>query len=163
LDATKIQGGKLSFIFQLFDLQECLISNIEDVQATTSHTLVFRGQTKRQLAGDQERISQVIVNLLENAIKYSSQSKEVIVEVRESDHEVTVSVQDFGIGIHKKDQPHIFDRFYRANGVEEKTYPGLGIGLFIAAEIIKTHGGEIYVTSAEGQGSIFSFSIPFAV
>ncbi|HSZ86541.1 MAG TPA: HAMP domain-containing sensor histidine kinase, partial [Puia sp.] len=73
-----------------------------------------------------------------------------------------VVVQDYGIGISKADQQKIFERFYRAEGASEKTFPGFGIGLFIAAEIISRHGGNIGVDSEPGKGSSFYFSLPLA-
>ena len=73
---------------------------------------------------------------------------------------IIVSVEDSGIGISKKDQERIFERFYRVEGKNEKTFPGFGIGLFIASEIIKRHNGKINVRSEPGKGSVFSFSVP---
>ena len=76
------------------------------------------------------------------------------------DTEVLVSVEDSGIGISKADQEKIFERFYRVEGKNEKTFPGFGIGLFIASEIIQRHNGKIGVTSEPGKGAVFFFSIP---
>lgn len=73
---------------------------------------------------------------------------------------IIVSVEDSGIGISKKDRERIFERFYRVEGKNEKTFPGFGIGLFIASEIIKRHNGKINVRSEPGKGSVFSFSVP---
>jgi len=75
--------------------------------------------------------------------------------------EGTVKVQDFGIGIEKEHQSHIFDRFYRVSDPEERTYPGIGIGLYIACEIIKRHKGELWVMSEKGKGSLFQFRLPY--
>ena len=73
---------------------------------------------------------------------------------------IIVSVEDSGIGISKKDRERIFERFYRVEGKNEKTFPGFGIGLFIASEIIKRHNEKINVRSEPGKGSVFSFSVP---
>jgi len=75
---------------------------------------------------------------------------------------LTVSVQDFGIGIPKAHQEKVFEQFYRVGSSQDRTYPGLGIGLYIAHQIIKRHGGKMWVESVEGQGSTFSFSLPLA-
>lgn len=74
--------------------------------------------------------------------------------------DVAVSIKDFGIGIKKNDQEKIFERFYRVEGKNEKRFPGFGIGLFIASEIVQKHGGKIGVTREPGKGSVFSFSLP---
>ena len=71
-----------------------------------------------------------------------------------------MSVKDFGIGIDKKDHEKIFERFYRAGGKEEQTFPGFGIGLFIAKEVILRHSGTIHLTSERGKGSVFTFTLP---
>ena len=76
---------------------------------------------------------------------------------------VTVAVKDGGIGISKTDQLKIFQRFYRVAGKDEKTFPGFGIGLFIAAEIIQRHEGKIGVNSKPGNGSVFYFSLPLTI
>jgi signal transduction histidine kinase len=98
-----------------------------------------------------------------NAIKYSPNSDKVEVWIKQADQEqVSVSIKDYGIGIDKKFHEKVFDRFYRAEGREEQTYPGFGIGLFIAKEIIQRHGGAIHLTSEKGKGSVFTFTLPIA-
>ena len=87
---------------------------------------------------DRERIGQVIINLLTNAVKYSPKTKEIKVAIHVEGEKLIVSVADGGIGISKEDQAKIFERFYRFEGKNEKTFPGFGIGLFISMEII--HG-----------------------
>lgn len=81
--------------------------------------------------------------------------------MKETNEHAIITVQDFGIGISKEHQKKIFDRFYRVTDTNEHTYPGLGIGLFISQAIIKRHGGEISLTSKQGSGSLFRFTIPF--
>jgi signal transduction histidine kinase len=98
---------------------------------------------------------------LTNAIKYSPDSDSIEVFV-ENNHESTIiKVKDYGIGIDKKDYNRIFERFYRAEGKSEQTFPGFGIGLFIACEIVQRHNGSITVQSEKGKGSVFTVSIPF--
>jgi len=109
---------------------------------------------------DRGRIGQVLINLLTNAIKYSPDDCEIFVESNLDHNDVIISVKDTGIGISKEDQEKIFERFYRVEGKNEKTYPGFGIGLFIASEIIHRHSGKIGVESVLGQGSSFYFSLP---
>jgi signal transduction histidine kinase len=97
---------------------------------------------------------------LTNAVKFSPEADEVIVRLSTTSDAVMVSVQDFGIGIEREHLNHIFDRFHRVSDPEEKTYPGLGIGLYIACEIIQRHGGMLTVESKRGEGSVFSFTLP---
>ena len=102
------------------------------------------------------------INLLTNAVKYSPSAKNIRVTSKLVNGEVVIAVQDFGIGIDNKDQEKIFERFYRVDGLDENTFPGFGIGLFISAEIIKKHEGTIAVSSEPGKGSVFYFSLPVA-
>ena len=100
-------------------------------------------------------------NLLTNAIKYSPHAERILVRLTHTSDGLTVSVQDFGIGIPQAEQERIFEQFYRVQGSQEQAAPGLGIGLAIAQQIIEHYGGRLWVESVEGQGSIFSFSLPF--
>jgi signal transduction histidine kinase len=102
-------------------------------------------------------------NLLNNAIKYCQDYKQIIVNLEKTGEMAICSVQDFGNGIIKAQQDKIFERFYRVTGNNLHTYPGLGLGLFIAKEIIERHHGKIWFESEEGKGSIFYFSLPIAV
>jgi signal transduction histidine kinase len=102
----------------------------------------------------------VLTNLLSNAIKYAPQADTVVVKLRAD--AATVGVQDFGIGIAQEKQAHVFDRFFRVSDPEHETFPGLGLGLYISAEIVKRHGGRMWVDSSPGTGSTFSFTVPFA-
>jgi signal transduction histidine kinase len=102
----------------------------------------------------------VLINLLTNAIKYSPESTKIEVWIKQAgNNSVSVSVKDFGIGIDKQYHDKIFGRFYRVEGKEEQTYPGFGIGLFIAKEIIQQHEGSIDFTSEKGKGSVFTFTL----
>lgn len=135
---------------------------MEQIQPTTSkHRIRIEGKIDQPVRGDKDRISQVLINLLTNAIKYSPHADTIIIRVTAARDAAVVSVQDFGIGIEKEHLNHIFDRFYRVSDPQEKTYPGLGIGLYIAHEIIKRHGGALTVESEKGQGSDYFVEKPF--
>jgi len=97
---------------------------------------------------------------LTNAIKYSPDSDSIEVFVDNNKDSAIVRVKDYGIGIDSKDQLRIFERFYRAEGKSEQTFPGFGIGLFIANEIVQRHNGSLSVKSEKGKGSVFTVSIP---
>jgi PAS domain S-box-containing protein len=163
LDLSRIESGQLELNIEEFSLNELVIDIIQDVLYTNpKHEINLYHDVGCVLKADRDRIGQVIINLLTNAIKYSPDAEKIDVTIfAAGKNEVAVSVKDFGIGIDKKEQEKIFERFYRAEGESEQTYPGFGIGLFIANEIITRHGGTISVVSEKGKGSIFSFTLPF--
>lgn len=161
LDVTRIQTGKLHFNREEFKLEELLSETVEMLQDTTQkHQILIKGKSNYKVYGDRFRIYQVITNLITNAIKYSPEGKEIIVRVKKEAQKVVISVQDFGIGISKSQQKKVFERLYQVNDSTEKTYPGLGMGLFISKEIVKRHKGSIWVEGEEGKGSTFYFTLP---
>ena len=160
LDVTKIEAGKLQFHEDFFAFDSLVDDILEEVQRTTTHTLERKGTTSATVYGDRERIGQVITNLLTNAIKYSPNASRVVVTTLSSEQEVTLCVQDFGIGIAGDKLPHVFERFYRETGAREDTFAGLGLGLYVTSEIISRQGGRIWVESEKDQGSTFCFALP---
>jgi len=161
LDLSKMQTGQLVYREECFDMDALVQEIVENVQETTStHHLLLEGQTQAEVFGDRDRIGQVLINLLNNAIKYSSQADRVLVRVAKDQHRVVVTVQDFGIGIAKEHQNKIFERLYQVTDSNENTYPGLGIGLYISCEIVKRHGGQLWVESEKGKGTTFYFTLP---
>lgn len=166
LDISKIQAGKLEFKKESFPLLDLINDTVEATQMLTkTHKIIVRSTGHRNglhVFIDKERISQVLTNLLLNAIKYSPNGRRIIVTVGRTRKEAMVCVKDFGIGITLQQQEKIFERYYRAHDTEEKTYPGLGIGLYISQEIIKQSGGEMRVESKEGSGSSFRFTLPLS-
>src|SRR6185312_11713728 len=107
----------------------------------------------KTIYSDRDRISQVLVNLISNAIKYSPYTDKIVINSSVEDDKIKVCVQDFGVGISKDKKDKVFERFFRASGPGKETYPGLGLGLYITSEIIKRSGGKIWVESTEGKGS----------
>lgn len=161
LDVTKIEGGRLQFHNDYFKFDEIVSEVVEELQRTTNkHKIEKVGKAKKTIRGDKERLGQVITNLLTNAIKYSPHSDKIIVKTISDRANVTLCVQDFGIGIPKEKQSRIFERFYRETGTQDITYPGLGLGLYIAKEIITRQGGTIWVESKKNKGSTFCFALP---
>ena len=161
LDVSRLEAGRLELQPRAFSLAECVHQIVADIQPTAdAHHIVVEGDIAAPVVGDRDRIGQVILNLLTNAVKYSPGADTVIVRLDDTPDHVTVSVQDFGIGIPPSDQARIFDRFFRVDGTRERTYPGLGLGLYISSEIVKRHGGHLWVTSEPGHGSTFAFSLP---
>lgn len=162
LDLSKIQAGKLTFAEQAVDMDALVHEVVEQVQLTCArHQISIEGSATGTIVADPERLGQVLSNLLTNAVKYSPRANRVLVSLTSTAECLTISVQDFGLGIAAPEQAKIFERFYRISRKQERTTPGLGIGLFIARQIIEHYGGELWVDSVEGQGSIFSFSLPW--
>ena len=163
LDLSRIDSGKLELKMQNFDLNDLVKETVDDLQQTTKHQILVNNNADCKLFGDKDRISQVLLNLLTNAIKYSPKTDSIEINVcRPSQSIVSISVKDNGIGIDKKDHEKIFERFYRVEGKTEQTYPGFGIGLFIASEIINRHNGTISVESEKSKGATFTFTLPVA-
>jgi PAS domain S-box-containing protein len=161
LDVTKIETGSMQFHQGYFDFNDLVEEIIEEMQRTTkNHSIELKLEKTKSVYGDRDRIGQVIMNLLSNAIKYSPDSKKIIVRSEFEKDSVTLCIQDFGVGIAKEKQDHVFERFFRVSGPQENTFPGMGLGLYISSEIIKRQGGRIWVESHKGKGSTFCFSLP---
>jgi PAS domain S-box-containing protein len=162
LDISKIQQGKLIYNESFFDFNEAVREVINDMQKTTiTHEIIDELDTTVKVYGDKEKLSQVINNFISNAIKYSPKAKNIIVKTSVQNNGVQLSVQDFGIGISPAEQEHVFEQFYRVTGDSQSTFPGMGIGLYICSEIIKSMGGQIWVESRINEGSAFYISLPF--
>ena len=156
LDTTQLQARTPLIQSRVLNVTDLVHSVVEEVQRTAqTHQLSLEGAIHEPFTGDPERISQVLTNLLSNAIKYSPVSKQILVRLRENVGAVILSVQDFGIGIPIDKQAYLFERFYRVNTSPEMAIPGLGLGLYISSEIVKQHGGQMWVESREGVGSTF--------
>ncbi|TMC61541.1 MAG: PAS domain S-box protein, partial [Chloroflexota bacterium] len=161
LDISRMQTGKLEFLQSPFDLDSLITETVENVQAATStHHLLLEGKADVQILGDKDRLGQVFINLLTNAIKYSPRAGKVLVHLSRDEEHAIVRIQDFGIGIDVPHQQRIFERFYQVTDPEGKTYPGLGIGLYISKEIVERHHGWIEVNSRKGKGTTFSVILP---
>jgi PAS domain S-box-containing protein len=159
LDSSRIQAGKLQFSVTSFDISTLVTEAVESMQHTSqSHQIKFSPPFSQEVFADKMRLEQVLTNLISNAIKYSPKGNEVFVELSRSSNEIIVSVRDAGMGIPKEYLDKVFDRFFRVESGGK--IPGLGIGLYISAEIVRRHGGRIWAESEEGQGSVFSFSLP---
>jgi PAS domain S-box-containing protein len=161
MNVYKLGTGKLRLHKKHFELAELIAEVVANFQYTvTSHTVEQKGELKARVFADNARINQVLVNLISNAIKYSPDANRVVVNLTKTKDNITVSIQDFGMGIPKDEQGRIYERFFRAKGKKEGKIPGLGLGLFISNEVVKQHGGKLWVDSQEGKGSTFYFSLP---
>ncbi len=160
LDVSKIQAGKLEYAFGTVNITLLIKTCIENADHIyPENKFVNEDGNDFLVNGNAERLEQVLMNLISNAVKYSTQNKTVVVKTERIDDHLRVSVIDEGIGLSEDQQERIFERFYR---VEDKKYmtSGLGMGLYISAEIINNHEGRIGVESTLGHGSIFYFELP---
>lgn len=160
LDVSRLETGKLQLHKDLINVSTLVNETAEGVQASIKNKIVIKNHENLTVFGDKYRLYQVLVNLMTNAAKYSESEKEIIVSVSKTDHTAIVSVKDFGIGIAKDKHKKIFERLYQVTDKREKTFPGLGLGLYISKEIIEKHDGKIWVESRKGKGSSFFFTLP---
>jgi len=163
LDISRMESGILPLKKTEFSLVGLVTETIEDIKASEqSHQINFelKHPSDIEVCADKDRITQVLNNLLTNAIKYSPQTKKVNVELFAEADSAVVSVEDFGIGMDECELNKIFERFYRVSGEDEETFPGFGIGLFIVKDILERHEGKIWVKSIKEKGSKFYFSLP---
>jgi PAS domain S-box-containing protein len=161
LDTTKLSAGEVLLQKEPFDLNILLEEQVELFSPTSPiHPIIFKNTAPNLIVADKKLIRQVITNLITNAIKYSPQGGQVIISSMQNEEEVKVSVQDFGIGVPEGLNNKIFERYFRVNGPLTTKTQGVGLGLYITAQIIHQHGGKINVESQEGYGSTFSFTIP---
>ncbi len=163
LDFTRIEGGKLKLRESYYDLNDLINEVVEEMQRTTKkHKLEKKLSATTMLWGDRYRTGQVLTNLINNAIKYSPGAKRIIISAKKQADTMVVSVEDFGVGIKENMQKNVFDRFYRGNDPTINTYPGLGLGLYIAAQVVRNQQGKIWVESKKGKGSKFFFTLPLS-
>ena len=161
LDTSRIEAGTFSYSFADVDLAEL----VRDSAAAAEHgqdevavRAVVRGPLPA-VRGDRDRLRQVLVNLIDNAVKYSPPGDEVQVQAESANGRVLIEVRDRGPGISPEHQKVIFEKFGRVN-VGEHAKPGTGLGLFIARSIAEAHGGALEVRSAPGRGATFRLSLP---
>jgi PAS domain S-box-containing protein len=158
LNTTKIEQGQLALNKTKFKIADVIDGCCGHIYLGGDFKFVYQGDHTIEVVADQFKIDQVIVNLVNNAVKYAPQSKEIIVDVQHAEGGVRVSVIDHGNGIEESQLQRLFDRFFRVQ--EQAGASGLGLGLYICAEIIRRHGGEIGVDSKVGEGSTFWFTLP---
>jgi signal transduction histidine kinase len=145
---------------QDFFLDDLVRELITDLSVNLKQPLVLNDCTPIMISADREKIEQVLGNLIGNALKYSISNEPVLLDVSNEEGRVTVKVHDRGIGISNEDKLHLFDRFFRSENPDSRTVSGFGIGLYVSAEIVRLHGGNIGVDSEIGQGSTFWFDLP---
>nr|WP_294795669.1 PAS domain S-box protein [uncultured Mucilaginibacter sp.] len=161
LNISRLESGKIQIDKQLFNL-EALINEVADemkVTATT-HTINTDECDAVEVNADHDKIQSVISNLISNAEKYSPNGTVIYVACKSNGKEAIVSVRDEGIGIQPDDAEKIFDRYYRVQNKNTRHISGFGIGLYLSAEIVHRHEGQIWLESESEKGSTFYFSLP---
>ncbi|WP_026898182.1 PAS domain-containing sensor histidine kinase [Daejeonella oryzae] len=159
LNVSKIAADQLVLNKSNFIASEMIKDCCEHIRLTGKYNLVLSGDMELVFYADKNRIDQVLVNFINNAVKYAPESDTINIHISKEGDNSKLSVQDFGRGIPAEKLPHLFERYYRvdSSGVQ---YSGLGLGLYISADIIERHGGKIGVYSEKGIGSTFWFTLP---
>lgn len=162
LNTTMVNEGKLNLHLKSFNLAELINDCCHHVRLEGVYRIVTKGDRELKVYADADRINQVMINFVNNAIKYAPDSKTITVHIERVGDMAKVSVADTGPGVIPEKLAHLFDRYYRVegNGIQGS---GLGLGLYISSEIIKKHTGLIGVDSELGKGSTFWFTLPAAI
>lgn len=163
LDTSRVYDGQMLLNTEDLDLNALITDRLEELQKVSpNHRLVFEKGDIEPVTGDRARIGQVLNNLVANAIKYSPKGGDVHIVSRPLDGAAQISIRDYGIGIPEEWHHRIFDRFFRVRNPEVNHSPGMGLGLYISAGIIRRHGGTISVKSKPGDGAEFIFTLPYS-
>jgi two-component system phosphate regulon sensor histidine kinase PhoR len=166
LDLSRIESGGPLLMLDEVDLGRLTVASVERLRLFAERQGVdLRTEVPESVPavrGNEDRLGQVLVNLLHNAVKFSPDGGDVVVRVAVTAEDVIVSVQDHGVGVPKADQARVFERFYKADKARRRG-GGTGLGLAIARHVVEAHGGRIRLESEEGRGSTFSFALPILV
>ncbi|WP_460681023.1 sensor histidine kinase [Mucilaginibacter koreensis] len=164
LNLSRLESGMLELNKETFDLTGLVEEALEECKLVMpNRQIAFTSATEAKVFADKEKTLSVITNLLNNAAKYSKIEKPITISISVNSGQAQLSVQDQGIGVRLEDKSQIFNRYYRVHNEQTKVVSGFGIGLFLCAEIIRLHGGEIGLESEYEKGSTFYFRLPLAV
>jgi len=162
LDFSRMQGGHMTMRFGRMDvlaeLEEAVVLFRERAKREEIDLVYVEAENIPPITGDKDRLKQVFINVIDNAIKYSNPGGRVRIEAAQMGGHVQIVVSDSGVGIPKSDLPNIKNKFYKAN----RTRPGSGIGLALADEIIRRHKGRLEIDSEEGVGTTVTITLPAA-
>lgn len=163
LDMKRVAAGRLDLQRENFYIDVMVAQVVEDFKLShQQHNFKLRLTGGTQINADRDKISQVIINLLANAIKYAPNSHSIDVTLTSSAKDVQLKIKDYGIGIEEKDQKKIFERFYRVEGQNEAHFGGFGIGLYLVNSIVENHEGTVSLESSKGEGATFIVQLPLA-
>lgn len=163
LNNAKLLEGKFDLVVERFNTHELLLEVTSDAKILSpAHNILMKDCEDVFVVADRNKIGQVMENLVSNAVKYSPVGSTITIGCKTIDGHAQISVSDTGIGIDKKDQEKLFDRFYRVESNKLKNVAGFGIGLYLVAEILRFHESRIFVDSTADQGSKFYFDLPIS-
>jgi two-component system phosphate regulon sensor histidine kinase PhoR len=166
LDLSRIESGTAQLLLDDVDMAKVVRSTAERLRLFAERQglriVLDTPEHVSPVRGDEDRLGQVLVNLLHNAVKFSPNGGDIVAGVRETEDGITVWVRDPGMGVPRADLTRIFERFYKVDRARFRGRGGTGLGLSISRHVIDSHGGRIWADSEEGQGSTFSFTIPLA-
>ncbi len=166
LDLSKIESGKMNMNFTAQEAAGLIKKAVMIIEPQArAKSIILKTdipQPSPEIIADEPRFSQVMINLLDNAIKYSPEGGAITIRAKRVDNNLEISISDTGIGIAEDDLPRIFERFYRVDKARSRELGGTGLGLSIVKHIVNAHGGQVWVTSELGRGSTFSFTMPLA-
>ena len=164
LSFAKMEEGKREFVFEQADIKALLMKIVSTIQDRVRHDgFEIEAEIENFLPpirADVSALTQAITNLIDNAVKYSGDSKKVFVKAQVDEQHLVISVRDYGVGIKKEELNKIFDRFYRGGDELTRTVKGSGLGLTLVKQIVEAHKGSIQVDSELGKGSVFSMKFP---
>jgi len=164
LDVSMIEAGKLPMRMGPVALLPLFRRVVVTIQAKSPRT-VIRVPRNKEIPfawADEDRLIEILINLLDNAAKYSPEWAPITIDTEVEDDHLLISVSDWGIGIPKDEQDRIFDRFYRVDNRDAKEMYGYGLGLYMTKKLVEGQGGRIWVESQPGIGSTFFFTLPLA-
>jgi len=164
IDISRIESGEMKMIFKKFNLSKWLNNIVEDLKESAEEhnvdlTFLNKDENKVYVIGDKDRLKQVIINLVTNAIKYNIKHGRVTVGYEQNGDKITISVSDTGRGIPKEHINRIFERFYRVDKERSRDVGGTGLGLAIVKHIVEAHDNQIFVNSQVNKGTTFSFRL----
>jgi len=163
LQVSRLRLGDAGLRREPFDLEEMVQGVVGRMRRMVDrHRLVVELGPAVPVEADRERLEQVLVNLIDNAVRFSPEGGDIEAAVAQDGAEAVVSVRDHGVGIPSERQAHVFEPFYRAHAGTSRDYGGLAVGLDISREIVARHGGRIWFESAPGRGSTFFFALPLS-
>lgn len=159
-ELSKLQSGKITLKKEFFGVDDFVQDVIETMQIThKKRKFILKGHSNSVVYADKDKIEQILLNFITNALKFSPDDGEIIIHLAADPLKVTIGVQDYGKGIHPKFHKKIFERFFQIEQ-NAKQKNGLGIGLAITSAIVKAHAGRVWVNSKLGKGSTFYFTLP---
>ncbi|MFB6466478.1 cell wall metabolism sensor histidine kinase WalK [Cytobacillus sp. Hz8] len=164
LQLSKMDSRDYKFRKEMVNFVDFFSRIIDRFELTKEKNITFQRKLPNQalfIEIDEDKLTQVIDNIISNALKYSPEGGMIKFGIQEKDHTIIVSIADQGVGIPKSNIKRIFERFYRVDKARSRKLGGTGLGLAIAKEMVEAHGGSIWASSVEGKGTTISFSLPY--